>query len=98
MANPDRRGDFNRLQAELFHRTTSTNRKRRNKPSTQSSVTTKPTTFLVSIHNTLLVDIDRTLQKDKLYLCIVHLSNDCFKRTPAGSRAPMVLDYSRCVV
>lgn len=47
MANPDRRGDFNRLQAELFHQTTSTNRKRRNKPSTQSSVTTKATTFLM---------------------------------------------------
>jgi len=47
MANPDRRGDFNRLQAELFHRTTSTNRKRRNKPSTQSSVTTRHTTFMM---------------------------------------------------
>ena len=26
------------------------------------------------------------------------LSNDCFERTNAGSRALMVLDYSRCVV
>ena len=28
----------------------------------------------------------------------VLLSNDCFERTNAGSRATMVLDYSRCIV
>lgn len=52
MANPDRRGDFNRLQAELFHHTTSTNRKRRNKPSTQSSVTTKTTFLMIEARTT----------------------------------------------
>ena len=49
MANTESASDFNRLQAELFHRqTTSTSRKRRNKPSTPTTVTTK-TTIMVSL-------------------------------------------------
>ena len=48
MANTKSTNDFNRLQAELFYKqTTSTSRKRRNKPSTPTTVTTK-TTILVS--------------------------------------------------
>ena len=48
MANTKSANDFNRLQAELFYKqTTSTSRKRRNKPSTPTTVTTK-TTILVS--------------------------------------------------
>ena len=48
MANTESTNDFNRLQAELFYKqTTSTSRKRRNKPSTPTTVTTK-TTILVS--------------------------------------------------
>ena len=47
MANTKSANDFNRLQAELFYKqTTSTSRKRRNKPSTPTTVTTK-TTILV---------------------------------------------------
>ena len=49
MANTKSTNDFNRLQAELFYKqTTSTSRKRRNKPSTPTTVTTK-TTILVSM-------------------------------------------------
>ena len=49
MANTKSANDFNRLQAELFYKqTTSTSRKRRNKPSTPTTVTTK-TTILVSM-------------------------------------------------
>ena len=48
MANTKSTNDFNRLQEELFYKqTTSTSRKRRNKPSTPTTVTTK-TTILVS--------------------------------------------------
>ena len=69
MANTESANDFNRLQAELFHRqTTSTSRKRRNKPSTPTTVTTK-TTILVSP-----MDVRGAIKaKYSIYSCIIFM-------------------------
>lgn len=53
MANTKSTNDFNRLQAELFYKqTTSTSRKRRNKPSTPTTVTTKTTILWIQARTT----------------------------------------------
>jgi len=53
MANTKSANDFNRLQAELFYKqTTSTSRKRRNKPSTPTTVTTKTTILWIQARTT----------------------------------------------